>query len=271
MREIKIVEYKGKRVLTTAQSAEFLGTETDLITRNFNRNKGHYQIGEDYFALEGKEKTAFLMNLGHFDSGLKNAKTLYLWTEFGVMLHVKSINTDEAWAAYKIMLRDYFRLVAKEKQTRPRIYPWTEEAEQLRQINMKEIQPGYFSISAFVLTKLIYVNLGNMTPDERAKIDISYGKFFPRWLKGDRSGQLKDCLIVPEHVYNKNKTIDVGHVVNSKTEDVYDVKHYANLYAGDCSNFWELWYCPVILPVYFNGKLPDGLPRMHISREMRGK
>lgn len=270
MREIKIVEYKGKRVLTTAQSAEFLGTETEIITRNFNRNKGHYQTGEDYFALEGKEKTAFLVNLGHFDSGLKNAKTLYLWTEFGVMLHVKSINTDEAWAAYKIMLRDYFRLVEKAKQARPRIYPWTEEAEQLRQINAKEIKPGYCSISAFVLMKLIYIDLGNMTPDERAKIDISFGKFFARWLKGDRTGQLKDCPIHPEHPYDKTKILDIGHVVNSETKDVYDVKHYANLYSGDRDNFWELWYVPVILPVYFNGKLPSGFPRMNISRDMKG-
>jgi len=184
------------------------------------------------------------------------------------MLHVKSINTDEAWTAYKLMLRDYFRLVKASQQEKPRIHVWTEEAERLRQINMKEIRPGYFSVSAFVLMKLIYINLGNMTPDERAKIDISYGQFLARWLNGDRSGQLKDCLIYPEHPYDKSKILDIGHVVSSGGR--YVVKHYSNVYAGDCSNFWELWYTPVIMPVYFNGKLPDGLPRMVISREMKG-
>jgi hypothetical protein len=268
MKELRIVEYRGKRVLTTDQSAEFLETETDLITRNFNRNKEHYEIGEDYFALEGKEKTAFLKNLGLYDLGSKHAKTLYLWTEFGVMLHVKSIDTTKAWTAYKLMLRDYFRLVKESQQEKPRLHVWTEEAERLRQINMKEIRPGYFSVSAFVLMKLIYINLGNMTPNERAKIDISYGQFLIRWLNGDRSGQLKDCLIYPEHPYDKSKVLDIGHMVSSGGR--YDVKHYSNIYAGDCSNFWELWYTPVIMPVYFNGKLPDGMPRMVISREMKG-
>lgn len=141
-------------------------------------------------------------------------------------------------------------------------FPWTEEAERLRQLNLKYIQPGYFSISEVILQKLIYANMEGVTPNERAKIDISVGNFFQRWLKGDRSGQLKDCLIVPEHPYDKLKMKHVGHMVDSVTGGFAKVYHYANMYMGDFSNFWDSWYVPVILPVYFNGKLPDGIPRV---------
>lgn len=147
MKDLKIVEYKGKRILTTAQSAEFLETEVQLIVNNFNRNKGHYEIGEDYFALEGKEKTAFLKNLNQNDVGSKHAKTLYLWTEFGVMLHVKSINTTKAWNAYKIMLRDYFRLVEKEKQSQQELPVYFNKQTQDRcRTNVGLLPEGYWCV-----------------------------------------------------------------------------------------------------------------------------
>ena len=145
MKELQIVEYKGTRILTTAQSAEFLGTDVQLIVNNFNRNKGHYTLGEDYFALEGKEKTEFLKNLPQNDLGSKHAKILYLWTEFGVMLHVKSINTDEAWRAYKIMLRDYFRLVAKEKQSQQEQI-FTKDVQSRCIANEKLLKVGFWCV-----------------------------------------------------------------------------------------------------------------------------
>lgn len=141
-------------------------------------------------------------------------------------------------------------------------FPWTEEAEKLRQRNLKYLQPGYFSISQVVLEKLIYVAMDGITPNERAKIDISVGMFFSRWLKGDRSGQLRACPLVPEHPYNRLKVMQVGHMVDSISGGFAKVYHYANLYLGDFSTFWESWYVPAIMPLYFNGKLPDGLPRV---------
>ena len=86
MQELMITEYKDIRVLTTQQIAEAYGTNVDTITKNFNRNKERYMEGKHYIALEGREKNDFV-NLGHFDRGLKNAKTLYLWTEKGAFLH----------------------------------------------------------------------------------------------------------------------------------------------------------------------------------------
>lgn len=48
-------------------------------------------------------------------SSFKYAKSLYLWTEKGALLHAKSLNTDKAWQVYDYLVDFYFR--AKEKQT----------------------------------------------------------------------------------------------------------------------------------------------------------
>lgn len=107
MNDIQKVEFDGTLVLTTQQIAEAYGTNVDTITRNFNRNKERYEEGKHYIALEGSKKSDFL-NLGQFDRGLKNAKTLYLWTQKGALLHAKSLNTDKAWEAYDRLVDSYF-------------------------------------------------------------------------------------------------------------------------------------------------------------------
>lgn len=105
---LQVVETNNQRVLTTAQIAEQYGTDAQIITNNFNRNKKRYTEGKHYFALEGEEKKAFL-NLTQIDLGsAKNAKTLYLWTEKGALLHAKSLNTDQAWQAYEVLVDTYF-------------------------------------------------------------------------------------------------------------------------------------------------------------------
>ena len=48
---LKITEYKDIRVLTTQQIAEAYGTGTEVITKNFNRNKERYLEGK-HFALK---------------------------------------------------------------------------------------------------------------------------------------------------------------------------------------------------------------------------
>lgn len=110
--ELKIAEYHNIRVLITQQLAECYGTTTDTITKNFNRNKDRYIEGKHYIALEGENKNDFL-NQGQFDRGLKNAKTLYLWTEKGAFLHAKSLNTDEAWDVYDRLVESYFSVRQK--------------------------------------------------------------------------------------------------------------------------------------------------------------
>lgn len=62
MKELKIVEYKNVRVLTTQQLAEAYDTSTDTITKNFNRNKDRYTEGKHYICLKGDDLREFKEN-----------------------------------------------------------------------------------------------------------------------------------------------------------------------------------------------------------------
>ena len=100
------VNWREQRVLTTAQIAERFGCPVDNIQRNFNRNRDQFIENEDYFKLTGDA----LRDLRTICPEVVAPRTpvLYLWTEWGVLLHVKMINSDEAWATYKKLVKFYF-------------------------------------------------------------------------------------------------------------------------------------------------------------------
>lgn len=118
------IRMEGQRVLLTSQLAELYGTDPQIITNNFNRNRVRYTVEKHFYSLEGVEKTAFL-NLNQFDLGsLKNAKTIYLWTERGALLHAKSLNTDKAWDVYDWLVDFYFRAKTIGSLPKGRFYYW---------------------------------------------------------------------------------------------------------------------------------------------------
>lgn len=117
MNGLQIIEHKNQRVLLTQQLAESYGTDRKIISKNFNRNKERYQEGKHYYLLQGDEKKSFIFNCPQIDDGLKNAKTIYLWTERGAFLHAKSLNTDKAWEVYDSLVEHYFK--TKEVQQLP--------------------------------------------------------------------------------------------------------------------------------------------------------
>ena len=95
MEGLTVTEYRCQRVLTTQQIAEAYGTDRKTISYNFNHNIDRFVEGKHFIKLENEEKTLFVNRLENHD-GLKNAKTIYLWTEKGAFLHAKSLNTDQA-------------------------------------------------------------------------------------------------------------------------------------------------------------------------------
>lgn len=107
MNELQITEYKNIRVLTTQQIAEAYGSDTRVISNNFNRNKDRYVEGKHYICLEDGEKREFVDH-HQIDDGSKKASKLYLWTEKGAFLHAKSLNTDMAWEVYDRLVDNYF-------------------------------------------------------------------------------------------------------------------------------------------------------------------
>lgn len=107
MNNLKTIEQSNQRVLTTTQLADVYGVDKQLIINNFNRNRSRYVEGKHFIALYGAQKNNFL-NQHQIDLGSKNAKSLYLWTEKGAWLHAKSLNTDQAWDAYEMLVDDYY-------------------------------------------------------------------------------------------------------------------------------------------------------------------
>ena len=108
------IEIKGSKVLTTKQIAEAYGVTKEKIIYNFNYNKDKYILGKHYIEVCGEELRR-LKRTCEIQSSFKYAKSLYLWTEKGALLHAKSLNTDKAWQVYDYLVDFYFR--AKEKQT----------------------------------------------------------------------------------------------------------------------------------------------------------
>ena len=109
MEKLQIIEKENQRVLTTAVLAQEYETTTDVITKNFNRNKERYTNGKHFYCLEGKELKEFKLTIGQNDLSLNKVNKLYLWTERGALLHAKSLNTDRAWEVYDILVETYFK------------------------------------------------------------------------------------------------------------------------------------------------------------------
>lgn len=112
------VEVKGMKVLTTRQIAEAYGVSKDKIIYNFNYNKDRYVLGKHYIEVFGEELRR-LKRTCEIQSSFKYAKTLYLWTEKGALLHAKSLNTDKAWEVYDYLVDFYFRANEEPKETKP--------------------------------------------------------------------------------------------------------------------------------------------------------
>lgn len=108
MQNLEIIEVKGVRVLTTKQLAEAYGADVKTIQYNFRYNKNRYILGKHYIEVFGEELRE-LKTRSEFHSSLKYAKSLYLWTEKGALLHAKSLNTDKAWEVYDYLVDFYFR------------------------------------------------------------------------------------------------------------------------------------------------------------------
>ncbi|MEZ7173618.1 ORF6N domain-containing protein [Sporosarcina sp. OR05] len=109
MQQLQVIEHANRRVLTTNQLAEAFETNGKIITRNFQRNKERYEIGKHYYSLSGEDLNQFKASRQN-DGTLKFVSVLYLWTELGAWLHAKSLNTDKAWEAYRMLIEEYYAI-----------------------------------------------------------------------------------------------------------------------------------------------------------------
>lgn len=109
MQNLHVIEHDTRRVLTTNQLAESFDTNSKIITRNFQRNQDRYVAGTHYYVLAGDSLKAFKASRQKDDT-LKYVSVLYLWTEQGAWMHAKSLNTDRAWDAYRMLIDTYYTM-----------------------------------------------------------------------------------------------------------------------------------------------------------------
>lgn len=128
----EVIEVRGIRVLTTRQIADAYGTTKDKIIYNFNYNKGRYVLGKHYIEVAGEELRK-LKRTCENQMSFKYAKSLYLWTEKGALLHAKSLNTDKAWEVYDYLVDFYFRSKDERKA------PVTMDAKQKSRSNTRRV------------------------------------------------------------------------------------------------------------------------------------
>jgi len=111
LKDLKVVEYNGKRILTTAQLAQFYKTDIDIISQNYNRNKDRYVIGKHYFFLEKDELKKFKISNPLGEGQLKQAPSLCLWTFDGCIIHYNNVRS--ASPLMLVQLADYFGIDAE--------------------------------------------------------------------------------------------------------------------------------------------------------------
>lgn len=109
MNQLQIIVHSNRRVLTTAQLAESYGADEKRISENYSRNKERYTEGKHFVLLQGDELRVFKHEYANCGVA-QNANKYYLWTEKGALLHAKSLNTNEAWNAYEMLVDEYYTI-----------------------------------------------------------------------------------------------------------------------------------------------------------------
>lgn len=109
-KEVMVVEYEGKRVLTTEQVADGFECDTYQIRQNYSNNADRFTEGVHFYKLEGEELKQFKASLGEskISTNLKFAPSLMLWTKRGVARHSKMLGTDQAWDMFDCLEENYF-------------------------------------------------------------------------------------------------------------------------------------------------------------------
>lgn len=105
-KELPVIEWKGQRVITTAQLADVYGATDVKIKQNYSNNAERFKEGEHYYLLKGSDLKAFKNMVENFDLVGKNANQLYLWTRRGASRHCKMLGTDKAWEQFDALEKE---------------------------------------------------------------------------------------------------------------------------------------------------------------------
>ena len=217
-----VLEVKGIRVLTTKQIAELYEADLNTVRHNFRRNKDKYILGKHYIEVYGEE-LRMLKTRGGFVPSLKYAKSAYLWTEKGALLHAKSLNTEKAWQVYDYLVDFYFRAKEQEPELPPKkeVVPTQTKTEPVKSketiLHMEE--PIF-----------VFKNLLALAEEQGITLKLQNFKNFNSMLFGKRIGIRKQQLfekVVYEVAYELAHYFihyDQGDMVKSPLQKDYDAQ-----------------------------------------------
>ena len=116
--DISVKEYQGKRVVTFKDIDLCHGRPEGTARKRFNDNKTHFIEGVDFFIVDLTTPEIRTQ----FGAGKNAGKTMYVTTESGYLMLVKSFTDDLAWDVQRQLVNTYFRVTQPAKsQPNPEI------------------------------------------------------------------------------------------------------------------------------------------------------
>ena len=212
------IEIKESKVLTTKQIAEAYGVTKEKIIYNFNYNKDKYILGKHYIEVFGEELRR-LKRTCEIQSSFKYAKSLYLWTEKGALLHAKSLNTDKAWQVYDYLVDFYFRTKEENLPEKKEVVPVQTTTEPAKK---------KLAIPAMDEPVFVFKNLLALAEEQGIMLKIKDLKGYDSYLKGQRIAIRKNQMfekVVYEAAFELAHYFihyDAGDIINSPLAKDYN-------------------------------------------------
>lgn len=114
--KIERKEYKGVPVLTVWDISEVHNREAKTIGQSFSRNRKNLIENEDYFVMKQEEFSG-----SHFLTQKNipnNVKEIFLFTQTGYLMLVKSFKDDFSWKIQRSLVQSYFNIQILKKAIR---------------------------------------------------------------------------------------------------------------------------------------------------------
>lgn len=106
--DLQIKMWNGQRVVTFKDIGTVHNRVDGTAKRNFNENKKHLILDEDYFLVTRKVLSTEIVRNGETLKGNPNIEVVLL-TESGYLLLVKSFTDDLAWKVQRQLVNTYFK------------------------------------------------------------------------------------------------------------------------------------------------------------------
>lgn len=106
--DLQVKEWNGQRVVTLADIDRVHERPEGTAKKNFQNNKTHFILNEDYFELTREELRENFSPNSQPLKGNPKIKT-YLFSESGYLMLAKSFTDDLAWKVQRQLVNSYFK------------------------------------------------------------------------------------------------------------------------------------------------------------------